>query len=214
MATILRDWSYQYPWLYNAIAKLSAITVGGESRFRQLALEGLPINDTTRILDLCCGNGQVTRFLVERSPQVVGLDASPWAVKRAKQNVPAAEFVEGWAESMPFAEQEFDIVHTSVALHEMAPEQLTQILQEVYRVLKPGGIFALIDFHSPENPLFWVGLAPFLILFETETAWQLIRTDLSQQMTEVGFVETIPKLHAGGSLQVIQAQKPASSLKL
>jgi len=38
---------------------------------------------------------------------------------------------------MPFAD--FDLVHTSVAMHEMESEQLRQILKEVYRVLKPGG---------------------------------------------------------------------------
>jgi ubiquinone/menaquinone biosynthesis C-methylase UbiE len=84
---------------------------------------------------------------------------------------------------------------------------LQQILQEVYRVLQPGGIFTLADFHRPQNPLFWPGLALFLWLFETETAWQLIQTDLTQLLEEIGFVEVQQKLYAGGSLQVIQAQK-------
>jgi hypothetical protein len=44
MATILRDWSYQYPWLYNSISWVSALSVGGEQRFRRLFLDGLNIN--------------------------------------------------------------------------------------------------------------------------------------------------------------------------
>lgn len=207
MATILRDLSYRYQWLYDGISRLSALSVGGEARFRQLALRELPIEAETKVLDLCCGSGQTTQFLVMRSQQVTGLDASPKSIRRAKHNVPAANYVEGWAEDLPFADQEFDVVHTSVALHEMQPDQLQQILREVYRVLRPGGYFALIDLHKPTNPIFWPGLATFMWLFETETAWKLINSDLPQLLEQVGFKIARSDLYAGGSLQVIQAQK-------
>lgn len=207
MATILRDLSYRYQWLYDGISRLSALSVGGEARFRQLALQDLPIGPDTKVLDLCCGSGQTTQFLVMRSQQVTGLDASPKSIERAQHNVPEANYVEGWAEEMPFSDQEFDLVHTSVALHEMQPEQLQQILQEVYRVLRPGGYFALIDLHKPTNPIFWPGLAAFMWLFETETAWKLINSNLAQRLEQAGFKIVRSDLHAGGSLQVIQAQK-------
>ena len=79
MATILRPLCYQYPWLYNTISRLSALAVGGEKRFRSLCLEGIKINSETKILDLCCGSGQTTQFLVKQSSQVTGLDASSTA---------------------------------------------------------------------------------------------------------------------------------------
>jgi len=41
MATIFRDLSYRYQWLYDGISRLAAVTVGGEPRFRQLALQNL-----------------------------------------------------------------------------------------------------------------------------------------------------------------------------
>jgi demethylmenaquinone methyltransferase/2-methoxy-6-polyprenyl-1,4-benzoquinol methylase len=206
MATILRDLSYRYQWLYDAIARLSALSVGGEARFRQLALQGIPIQAETAVLDLCCGSGQTTQFLVARSQQVTGLDASPRSIQRAKHNVPAADYVEAWAEDMPFADQRFDVVHTSVALHEMQPQQLQEIVQEVHRVLKPGGYFVLVDLHKPTNPLFWPGFAAFLWLFETETAWRLINTDLADLLAQTGFKISQMNFHAGGSLQVIQAK--------
>jgi len=90
---------------------------------------------------------------------VTGLDASP-VPKRAQQNVPQAH-VEA-AENMPFPDNQFDLVHTSAALHEMEPSQLRQILKEVYRVLKPAGVFTLVDFHVPSNWVFWPGLFCFL----------------------------------------------------
>jgi ubiquinone/menaquinone biosynthesis C-methylase UbiE len=212
MATILRDWSYRYPWLYDAIARVAALTVGGEDRFRQLALTGLTITPKTRILDLCCGHGQATQVLIQRSPLVVGLDASPRSVRRARGNVPNATFVEGWAEAMPFDADQFDMVHTSAALHEMQREQLQQIIAEVYRVLAPGGLFVLVDFHRPHNPLLWPGLATFLWLFETETAWQLLQIDVPELLRQQGFeLDGQPvgqQLYAGGSLQVVRGRKP------
>lgn len=208
MATIFRDLSYRYQWLYDFISSLATLTVGGEHRFRQLPLQGLNIGPQTRILDLCCGSGQSTKFLVQLSEQVTGLDASAPALARAKENVPRGEYVEGWAEDLPFVENYFDLVHTSAALHEMAQGQLRQILQEVHRVLKPGGVFTLVDFHPPQNPIFWPGVALFLGLFETETAWELLGTDLLGLLGEVGFeVPGEQRLYAGGSLQVIQVIK-------
>jgi demethylmenaquinone methyltransferase/2-methoxy-6-polyprenyl-1,4-benzoquinol methylase len=209
MATILRDLSYKYQWLYDSISKLAALSVGGDSRFRQLPLEGLAISRETKILDLCCGSAQATQYLVKYSDIVTGLDASPLSLERARRNVPSANYVEAFAEDMPFGDNEFDLVHTSAALHEMTPVQLRQILAEVYRVLKPGGIFTLIDFHRPTNPLFVPGLTVFMWLFETETAWQLLETDLVSLLEEVGFKASLgePTLYAGGSLQRIQVRK-------
>ena len=207
MATILRDWSYRYQWLYDGISRLAALSVGGEARFRQLALQALTIHSDTQVLDLCCGSGQTTQFLVKFSQNVTGLDASPKSLQRARLNVPEASYVEAFAEEMPFADNLFDVVHTSVALHEMQPQQLRKIIDEVYRVLKPGGVFTLVDFHAPTNPIFWPGISLFLLLFETETAWQLLKTDLAGLLTENGFDVSKPILYAGGSLQVIQAKK-------
>jgi ubiquinone/menaquinone biosynthesis C-methylase UbiE len=207
MATILRDWCYQYQWLFDLIVGISALSVGGEAQFRKLPMQGLNIASEDRVLDLCCGSGQATRFLVERSRNVVGLDCDPIAIERAKQRVPNAMYIQGWAEDMPFGDGEFDLVHTSATLHEMQPEQMRQILREVCRVLKPGGCFSLIDFHLPDNWLLRLNLYIFLWLFENETAWDLIGINLPQIMAEMGFQIRRLRYPAGGSLQVIQADK-------
>jgi demethylmenaquinone methyltransferase/2-methoxy-6-polyprenyl-1,4-benzoquinol methylase len=207
LATFLRVLSYKYQWIYDTISRLAALSVGGEKRFRHLALEGLAINPNTQVLDLCCGAGQTTGFLVQYSQQVTGLDSSPVALERAAKNVPQGKYVEGLAEKMPLPDNQFDLVHTSAALHEMNNAQLKEILREVYRVLKPGGIFTLIDLHQPTNWFFVPSLALFMWLFETETAWELLKTDLAKELEQVGFSICRNNLYAGGSLQTIQAQK-------
>ena len=145
--------------------------------------------------------------MLQYSEDVTGLDASPVALKRAAQNVPGAKYIEGLAQKMPLESNQFDLVHTSVALHEMTANELEQILQEVYRVLKPGGVFTAIDFHKPTNWLFWPPLALFMWLFETETAWQLLETDLIAKLAVVKLQVYQQNLYAGGSLQVVQARK-------
>jgi demethylmenaquinone methyltransferase/2-methoxy-6-polyprenyl-1,4-benzoquinol methylase len=207
VATILREWSYRYQWLYDTVSALAALSVGGNARFRRLFLRDLAIAPEMTVLDMCCGSGQATEILVQYSQHVTGLDASPFAIARARQNVPQAEYAVAFAETMPFPDNQFDLVVTSTALHEMQPEQLRQILQEVQRVLKPGGCFCAIDFHTPSNWLFWPPLALFLWLFETETAWQLLKTDLNALLNEVGLLVRSVHLYAGDSLQVVQAIK-------
>ncbi|XGB41094.1 MAG: class I SAM-dependent methyltransferase [Nodosilinea sp. LVE1205-7] len=207
MATLLRPLSYRYQWLYDTISRTAALTVGGEHRFRTLALEGLTISRTTAILDLCCGSGQTTRFLKHYSDHVTGLDASPRSLQRARANVPEATFIEGWAEAMPLPDRCFDVVHSSAAIHEMETDQRQKIFMEVWRVLKPGGVFTLVDFHQPHNPLFWPGLAVFLWLFETHTAWQMLRAVLTAELAALDFQAIQCHYYGGGSLQVIQAYK-------
>jgi demethylmenaquinone methyltransferase/2-methoxy-6-polyprenyl-1,4-benzoquinol methylase len=108
---------------------------------------------------------------------------------------------------MPFSDRTFDLVITNTAMHEMDSEQLQQIIQEVNRVLTPTGQFIIIDFHRPTNPLFWLPIATFLWLFETETAWQLLKTDLDRLLNQSGFKVESCQLYAGGSLQVVRSQK-------
>ena len=208
MATILRDWSYRYQWFYDTVSALASLSVGGEQRMRKLFLKDLEINPDAKVLDLCCGAGQATQELVKHFQNVTGLDASPIAIKRAKRNVPQAEYVEAFAEKMPFSDRSFDLVITNTAMHEMDSAQLQQIIEEAYRILTPDGQFIIIDFHRPTNLLFWLPVATFLWLFETETAWELIKTDLHQLLTKSGFAIASCQLYAGGSLQVLRSGKP------
>lgn len=211
MASILRDWSYRYAWFYDAVSRIASLAVGGERRLRQLAWQNLDLPATTPVLDLCCAHGPVTQLLCEKFETVRGLDASPQAIARAKIAVPQAEFVEAFAQKMPFENNQFGLVHISLALHEMNDVTLKEILAEVYRVLQPGGFFAIVDFHSPTLPFLWPGLGLFFYLFETDTAWAFIRHDLIGELRGLGFEIKQQKTYVGGSLQVIQAQKPVAS---
>jgi trans-aconitate methyltransferase len=89
-----------------------------------------------RILDLGCGDGLLTKKLVDLGCQVVGVDASPAMVAAAQALGLDARVMEG--QSLPF-EQEFDAVFSNAALHWMP--QADAVIAGVWRSLKPGGRF-------------------------------------------------------------------------
>jgi demethylmenaquinone methyltransferase/2-methoxy-6-polyprenyl-1,4-benzoquinol methylase len=66
--------SYPYQWLYDGVSQLAAISEGGERQFHPLPLQNLTISSEIEVLDLCCGSGQATQFLVQSSQHVTGLD--------------------------------------------------------------------------------------------------------------------------------------------
>jgi trans-aconitate methyltransferase len=89
-----------------------------------------------RILDLGCGDGSLTKKLVELGCQVVGVDASPAMVAAAQMLGLDARVMDG--QSLPF-EQEFDAVFSNAALHWMP--QTDVVIAGIWRSLKPGGRF-------------------------------------------------------------------------
>lgn len=89
-----------------------------------------------RILDVGCGDGPLTKKLVEVGCEVVGVDASPTMVEAAKAIGLDARVMNG--QTLQF-EGEFDAVFSNAALHWM--KQADAVIAGVWRALKPGGRF-------------------------------------------------------------------------
>jgi trans-aconitate methyltransferase len=89
-----------------------------------------------RILDLACGDGFLTRRIIDSGATVIGADAAPQMVAAARERGVEAHLVN--AESLPF-ENEFDAVFSNAALHWMKNQEA--VLAGVYRALKPSGRF-------------------------------------------------------------------------
>jgi trans-aconitate methyltransferase len=100
-------------------------------------LEWLAPQPGERILDLGCGDGQLSQRIASSGARVVGLDASPQMAAAARTRGIAVD--EGSAESMPYADQSFDAVFSNAALHWVRDHD--SMLAEVRRVLRPGGRF-------------------------------------------------------------------------
>jgi ubiquinone/menaquinone biosynthesis C-methylase UbiE len=97
------------------------------------------------ILDVGCGTGRLLRAATVHWPeaQVFGVDPAEGMVSEANRLNPNATFKVAWAESLPFPDQAADMVLSSLLFHHWRNQ--TKGLQEIARVLRPGGLFCLAD---------------------------------------------------------------------
>ncbi|HYZ75800.1 MAG TPA: methyltransferase domain-containing protein [Gaiellaceae bacterium] len=93
-----------------------------------------------RVLDVGCGTGGFTVAIAERTgAEVVGCDRSAALLEHAKKASAAAEWVEGSAERLPFADESFNRVLMSLMLHQV--DEPAQAVAEAFRVLRrPGAL--------------------------------------------------------------------------
>ena len=105
----------------------------------------------TKILDLGCGTGSTTLMLKQAFGQalVIGLDLSPYmlvvADYKTKQAGLNIQWLHGLAENTGLEAADFDLVTACFLLHETPPQISQLILQECFRLLKPGGQLIILD---------------------------------------------------------------------
>jgi ubiquinone/menaquinone biosynthesis C-methylase UbiE len=111
------------------------------------ALERIP-GPVSRALDVGTGTGQGARLLAKRFPdaEVTGVDVAPAMLDEARRLAPELTFLEGDAARLPFDDESFDVV---------ANANMIPFLDEVARVLKPGGQTLYAFSAGPETPI-WV----------------------------------------------------------
>lgn len=109
-----------------------------------------------RVLDLGCGGGHVTFNVAPQVREIVAYDLSPEmlaVVARAAKERGLANVTtqQGVVERLPFTEKSFDAVLSRYSAHHW--RDVDQALREAARVLKPGGIVAVVDSVAPGLPL-------------------------------------------------------------
>lgn len=121
------------------------------------AIEGLldtgGAKPSLTVLDLCCGQGNVSEALIRRGCNVTGIDFSPAMLTFARGRAPSAIFIEGDAQKLPFDDAQFDVVVSNLGICHV-PDQ-PRALSEVRRVLRPNGRFAMTVWCGPDiSPCF------------------------------------------------------------
>lgn len=113
--------------------------------------------DGGRILELGSGQGQDTLYFAQKGFQVVACDFSETALELARKRVPAnlrdqVEFMTlDLSEPLQFPTESFDIVYSHLALHYFNAKRTQDLFDEIYTVLKPGGIFVTLT-NTHEDP--------------------------------------------------------------
>jgi len=103
-----------------------------------------------RLVDIACGTGRFLSFLKQAFPAmpVTALDLSPDYLEEARRLLADrrdVDFVHANAETMPFEDASLDIAVSVFLFHELPPKVRRAVAAEIARVLKPGGIFVLVD---------------------------------------------------------------------
>jgi SAM-dependent methyltransferase len=95
-----------------------------------------------RMLELGCGLGYDTRWLVKAGGRVTALDCSVVALKRLTAALPGPQYVHHLLPApLPFADASFDAVTAGLSLHYFPWDDTVSIMNEVHRVLHPGGLW-------------------------------------------------------------------------
>src|ERR1700760_4234824 len=108
------------------------------SQYGESVLELLAVKAGERILDLGCGTGDLAKQIQQSGAEVVGIDASPDMVAKAKNKFPELDLSVMDATSFHFDEP-FDAVFTNATLHWI--KNADAVISNVYNSLKPGGRF-------------------------------------------------------------------------
>jgi demethylmenaquinone methyltransferase/2-methoxy-6-polyprenyl-1,4-benzoquinol methylase len=105
-----------------------------------------------RVLDLCCGTGDIAMAFARAGADVTGADFTEEMLQVAETRTQAVRWVRADALRLPFPDNSFDVVSVGYGLRNLA--DIERGLREILRVLKPGGKFLSLDFGKPESKAF------------------------------------------------------------
>ncbi|MBI5396343.1 MAG: class I SAM-dependent methyltransferase [Verrucomicrobia bacterium] len=126
---------------------------------RKLRVEELLATEKPgRLLDVGCGTGVMAPVFLERGWEFVGVDLAPKMIDYARQRFagqPKAQFHAGTLESLKLPVASFDAVMAMGLVEYLNDEELRSVMQEMARVLKPGGVLVVsaIQPHSLDSVL-------------------------------------------------------------
>ena len=126
------------------------MTAGLDRRWRSLAVEEV-VWPGDRVLDACCGTGDLAVAAERRGGRVVGLDFSERMLERARRKSGAIQWVQGDALALPFGDGEFDAATVGFGVRNLA--DLEAGLRELARVVRPGGKLAVLEITRPRGIL-------------------------------------------------------------
>ena len=102
------------------------------------------------VLDVGCGTGRLIRLLKDRGAIVTGADVSEQMIKITAKKFPDIKVVSSDIENLPFEDKSFDVVVAAFVIVHLG--SLQQAFDEVYRVIKDGGIFILTNINQKKAP--------------------------------------------------------------
>ncbi len=138
------------------------ITFGVDLKWRKRLIQKVASLSPKNVLDVATGTGDLALAIAKKTKaQVIGLDISAGMLAVGAEKIKTAhlesrvEMILGDSESIVFDDHSFDVVTVAFGVRNF--EHLERGLQEIKRVLKPGGMLAILETSVPTNPIFKVG---------------------------------------------------------
>lgn len=197
--------------LYDPVVALTS----REKSFKPKLIRQAMLHPGERALDLGCGTATLTIGLKQAYPEaeVFGLDGDARileiAHRKAEKANAAINLEEGLSFEMPYGDEYFNSVVSSLFFHHLTPENKQKTLAEVFRVLKPGGRLHVADWGKPANFLMKIVSLPVEWL-DGATTKDSFQGMLPELMTNAGFMnvaETGSLNTVFGTIRLHKAEK-------
>jgi ubiquinone/menaquinone biosynthesis C-methylase UbiE len=199
--------------------QVEVLFTGGADAMRRQALVPLAglLRETgvagSRLIDLGCGTGRFLGFVKANYPRldVTGIDLSPYYLERAAETLrpwSRVQLVQGPAEALPLADASQTAVTSVFVFHELPRKVRAQVVAEAARVLRPGGLFILVDsIQAGDHPPYDRMVDRFPERFHEPYYADYARQDLVALFAEAGLaVESVERAFFA---KVVVARKPA-----
>jgi demethylmenaquinone methyltransferase / 2-methoxy-6-polyprenyl-1,4-benzoquinol methylase len=134
--------------VYDAMNRI--MTAGLDQRWRRLTASSV-VRPGDRVLDACCGTGDLALADRAAGGQVTGLDFSEPMLERARRKSSAIDWVRGDLLELPFADGSFDAATVGFGVRNVA--DLERALAELHRVLREDGRVGILEITTPRGPL-------------------------------------------------------------
>jgi demethylmenaquinone methyltransferase/2-methoxy-6-polyprenyl-1,4-benzoquinol methylase len=179
-----------------------AMTMGLDRKWRRLTAEAV-VHPGDRVLDACCGTGDLALADARAGGRVTGVDFSAEMLARAERKAPEFQWVQADAAELPFEDESFEVVTVGFGIRNLA--DLEAGLAELARVLVPGGRLGCLEITRPRGvlrPFFrlWFdGLVPVAGRFLRASVRRFPGPeDLADAMRRAGFTDVGWRLLGGG----------------
>lgn len=138
---------------YDALNRL--LSLGLDQRWRVRALDATGVGRGDVVVDLACGTGDLAELAAGRGARVIGVDFAREMLRGASRRLEGVPLVQGDGAALPFASRSATVLTCGFALRNFVA--LGPVLEEMARVLAPGGRLALVEVDRPRVGLVRAG---------------------------------------------------------
>lgn len=182
----------------------------------------MPVTTSTtpqprKLLDIACGTGNSLSLINRAMPDVAlyGVDLSPAYIRKGNENLSnikgtiPAQLIQANGEELPFVDEFFEATTSTFLFHELPAQARQNVINEAFRVTKPGGAFVICDsVQVTDTPEFAPMMENFPAMFHEPYYRHYINDDLVARLEEAGFTDVETSNHFMSKYWV--AKKPAN----